>query len=122
MMCGYGSGGSSREPPVHPSAFSEPRTRTVNDYHLPVNFNLTDVQRSWREKAHSLASDLPSDAASADVVMAAARVGLLDPRADLLAASVAVEASAYDAASAGVSLALHSGVLLALGQDDSFTS
>jgi alkylation response protein AidB-like acyl-CoA dehydrogenase len=33
-----------------------------------------------------------------------------------------VEAVAYDAAPAGVSLALHSGVLLALGSDDRFTS
>ena len=87
-----------------------------------MHFNLTDVQRSWREKGHALASDLPSDAAAADVVMGAARVGLLDPRADLLSAAVAVEAVAYDAAPAGVSLALHSGVLLALGSDDRFTS
>jgi len=87
-----------------------------------VNFNLTDVQRSWREKGHSLASDLPADAAAADVVMGAARVGLLDPRGDLLSAVVAVEAVAYNAAPAGVSLALHSGVLLALGSDDRFTS
>ncbi len=36
--------------------------------------------------------------------------------------SVAVEALAYDSASAGVALALHSGVLLALGRDDRFTA
>jgi alkylation response protein AidB-like acyl-CoA dehydrogenase len=87
-----------------------------------VNFTLTDVQRSWREKGHALAGDLPADAAAADVVMGAARVGLLDPRADVMSAAVAVEALAYDAASIGVSLALHSGVLLALGSDDRFTS
>ena len=87
-----------------------------------MDFNLTDVQRSWREKAHALAADLPSDAAAADVVMGAARVGLIDPRGDLLAVSLAVEALAYDAAAAGVSLALHSGVLLALGTDDRFSA
>lgn len=87
-----------------------------------MNFNLSDVQRSWREKGHSLGSDLPADAAAADVVMGAARVGLLDPAADLLAASVAIEALAYDSASAGVALALHAGILLALGTDDRFTA
>src|SRR5690349_11799553 len=86
-----------------------------------MDFNLTDVQRSWRSKAHALAADLPADAAAADVVMGAGRAGLLDP-ADLLSASVAVEAVAYDAASPGISLALHLGVLLALGADDRFTA
>lgn len=87
-----------------------------------MEFNLTDVQRSWREKGHSLGRELPLDAAAADVVIGAARVGLLDPGADLLAAAVAVEAVAYDSASAGVALALHTGVLLALGADDRFTA
>jgi len=87
-----------------------------------VDFNLTDVQRSWREKAHSLGTDLPPDATAADVVMGAARVGLLDPQADLLAASTASEALAYDSAAAGVSYALHAGVLLALGSDERFTA
>jgi alkylation response protein AidB-like acyl-CoA dehydrogenase len=85
-----------------------------------VNFNLTDVQRSWRDKAQSLVADVPRDAAAADVVRRAARVGLLDPRGDLLAAAVAVDALAYGAASAGISFALHTGVLLALGADDRF--
>jgi len=87
-----------------------------------MDFNLTDAQRSWRAKGHSLAADVPQDATAADVVMAAARVGLLDPAADLLSASVAVEAVAYDAASPGISLALHLGVLLALGADDRFVA
>jgi alkylation response protein AidB-like acyl-CoA dehydrogenase len=87
-----------------------------------VDFNLTDVQRSWRSKAHALAADLPADAAAADVIMGAGRAGLLDPGADLVSASVAVEAVAYDAASPGISLALHLGVLLALGADDRFTA
>src|SRR5688572_12951663 len=54
--------------------------------------------------------------------MGAARVGLLDSRGDLLAAALAVETLAYEAAAAGVSLALHTGVLLALGSDDRFTA
>lgn len=87
-----------------------------------MNFHLTDAQRSWRDKAHSLSADLPADATAADVVMGAARVGLLDSRGDLLAAALAVETLAYDAAAAGVSLALHTGVLLALGPDDRFTA
>ena len=87
-----------------------------------MDFNLTDIQRSWRDKAYALAADLPEDASAADLVMGAGRVGLLDPAADLLSASVAVEAVAYDAASPGISLALHLGVLLALGADDRFTA
>jgi alkylation response protein AidB-like acyl-CoA dehydrogenase len=94
----------------------------VNGYHSSVDFNLTAVQRSWKAKAHALATDLAADAAPADVVLGAARVGLLDPRADLLAAAVAVEALAYDSAVAAMSLALHTGVLLALGTDDRFTA
>jgi alkylation response protein AidB-like acyl-CoA dehydrogenase len=54
--------------------------------------------------------------------MGAARVGLLDPQADILAAAVAIEALAYGSASAGVTLALHGGVLAALGTDDRFTA
>ena len=87
-----------------------------------MDFHLTDVQRSWREKAQSLAADLPQNATAADVVMGAARLGLLDPHGDVVAAALAVETLAYDAAAAGVSLALHTGVLLALGPDDRFTA
>ena len=87
-----------------------------------MDFNLTDVQRSWREKAHSVSADLRADAAAADVVMGATRVGLIDPRAELVTAAVAVEALAYDSASAGISFALHTGVLLALGPDDRFSA
>lgn len=87
-----------------------------------MDFHLTDVQRAWRDKAQSLAADLPQTATAADVVMGAARVGLLDARGDLVAAALAAETLAYDAAAAGVSLALHTGVLLALGPDDRFTA
>ena len=94
----------------------------MNGYDLVVDFNLTDVQRSWRDKASSLGADLPDDATAADAIMGAARVGLLDSRGDLLAAALAVEALTSDAPSAGISLALHTGVLLALDGDDRFSA
>ncbi len=87
-----------------------------------MDFDLTELQRSWREKGHALGRALPPDPAAADVVLGAARVGLLDPAADVLAAAVAIEALAYESAAAGVALALHTGVLLALGSDDRFTA
>lgn len=87
-----------------------------------MDFDFTDVQRSWRDKAQALAHDLAADAAAADVVAAAARVGLIDPRADLVAAALAVEALACQSAAAGMVLALHTTVLLAVPGDDRFTS
>ncbi len=87
-----------------------------------MDFDLTDVHRSWRSKGHALGRGLPADATAADVVQGAARAGLLDPAADLVAAAVAIEALAYESASAGVALALHTGVLLALGPDGRFTA
>jgi alkylation response protein AidB-like acyl-CoA dehydrogenase len=86
-----------------------------------VDFDLSDVQRSWREKAHELGSDLPDDAAAGDVVSGAARVGLIDPKADLVAAVLAVEALACASAAAGMTLALHTSVVLAL-EDDGFVA
>ena len=79
-----------------------------------MDFDLTDVQRSWREKAQSLGRELADDAAAADVVTGAARVGLLDPQADLVAAALAVEALACESAAAGMVLALHTAALVAL--------
>ena len=87
-----------------------------------MDFNLTDVQRAWRDKASSLGRELPDDAAAADVVMGAARVGLIDPQADLVAAALAVEALACESAAAGLALALHTSALLALAGDDRFGS
>ena len=78
-----------------------------------MDFEFTDVQRSWREKAQALGRELAEDAAAADVVMGAARVGLIDPRADLIAAALAVEALACESAAAGMTLALHTTTLLA---------
>ena len=54
--------------------------------------------------------------------MAAARAGLLDPEADLLAVAVAVEALARESPAGAVILALHSGTALAVALDDRFSS
>lgn len=87
-----------------------------------MDFNLSDLQQSWKSKAESLGRDLVEDAAAADVVMGAARVGLLDPRIDLLAAAGAVETLAYRSSAAAVALALHTGIVLGLGRDDRFAA
>jgi alkylation response protein AidB-like acyl-CoA dehydrogenase len=87
-----------------------------------MEFGLSDVQRAWREKAQSLGRDLVAGATAADVVMGAARVGLLDPRADLLAATVAVEALAVESAAAAIAFALHTGVVLATAGNERFST
>ncbi|HEX5071600.1 MAG TPA: acyl-CoA dehydrogenase [Gemmatimonadaceae bacterium] len=87
-----------------------------------MDFNLTDVQRSWRERGHALGRELSAESSAADVVLGAASAGLLDSSADLLAAVVAVEALAYESAPAGVAFGLHTAVLTALGADDRFTA
>lgn len=79
-----------------------------------MNFTFTDVQAAWREKGESLGRDLGIDAAAGDVVMGAARVGLLDPKADLLARVLAVDALAAQSPSAAIAFALHTGASLAL--------
>jgi len=87
-----------------------------------VDFTLTDVQRSWRDKAQSLAEDLASDATAADVIMGAARTGLIDPRIDLLSAALAVEALAAASAGAAIAFAVHTSIVLSLAGDDRFTA
>jgi alkylation response protein AidB-like acyl-CoA dehydrogenase len=87
-----------------------------------MDFNLTDVQQSWKQKAEALAKELTENSAAADVVMGAARFGLIDPRVDLLSAVVAVDALGSEYAGAAIAYALHTGVLLALGTDDRFAS
>src|SRR5688500_4477414 len=87
-----------------------------------MEFNLSDVQQSWKAKGESLGQDLVGDAAGADVIMGAARVGLIDPRVDLLSAAVAVEALATESSAAAMALALHEGIVLALGPDDRYTA
>jgi alkylation response protein AidB-like acyl-CoA dehydrogenase len=87
-----------------------------------MEFNLTDVQESFRTRGESLGSELAEDAAAADVIMAAARIGILDPGADLLSAALAVEGLAHRSSSAAIALALHTGVVLGLARDDRFTA
>jgi alkylation response protein AidB-like acyl-CoA dehydrogenase len=95
-----------------------------------VDFDLTEVQASWRQKGALLGREIGAVAtastaariAAADVVMGAARRDLLDPAVDLLAVAMAVEALAAESSAAGVVLALHSGTALAVAGDDRFSS
>ena len=87
-----------------------------------MDFDLTDVQASWKEKGTALGRDLARDPAAAAVVMGAARVGLLDSNADLLAVAVAVEAMASESPAAAAIFALHTGTALAVAGDHRFTS
>jgi alkylation response protein AidB-like acyl-CoA dehydrogenase len=87
-----------------------------------MDFDLSDVQSSWREKGDALGRELARDAAAAGVIMGAARVGLLDPAADLLAVAVATEAMAFGSPAAAAVFALHTGTALAVAGDDRFTS
>jgi alkylation response protein AidB-like acyl-CoA dehydrogenase len=72
-----------------------------------MRFDLTDVQSSWRTKGEALGRELGLDATAADAVMGAARVGLLDRRADLVSIAAAVEAVAHGSPSAAMALAMH---------------
>jgi alkylation response protein AidB-like acyl-CoA dehydrogenase len=85
-----------------------------------MNFELSDVQASWKSKGRSLARELRSDASAADVVMGAARFGLLDSTADLLSAVVAVDAMASESVSAAAAFALHTVATLAVAGQDGF--
>ena len=87
-----------------------------------MDFDCTDVQRSWRAKATVLGRELAEGVAASDVILGAARVGLIDPAADLIAASLAVEALACESAAAGMTLALHTTTLLAFPHDDRMTT
>jgi alkylation response protein AidB-like acyl-CoA dehydrogenase len=86
-----------------------------------MDFNLSPVQLEWQTKAHSLGKGLAADATANDVIRSAAAAGLLSEPFDLLAAIVAVEALAYESSSAGVSLALHTGVTAGLHGDTRFS-
>src|SRR5690242_18867582 len=87
-----------------------------------MDFNLSDVQRSWQAKGHELGQELTGEHAAADIVQGAARVGLIDPAIDLLSAVVAIEALAQESAGAAVVLAVHTTAVLVLGGDERFTS
>jgi alkylation response protein AidB-like acyl-CoA dehydrogenase len=87
-----------------------------------MDFNLTDVQRSWRDKARSIGRELAEDTPATAIVHDAARLGLLDPQSDLVAAAVAVEALACESASAGMALAMHISALVAAAPGDRLAS
>ena len=72
-----------------------------------MRFDLTDVQSSWKSKGETLGRELGPDAAAADAVMGAARVGLLERRADLMSIAAAVEAMAHGSPSGAMALAMH---------------
>lgn len=86
---------------------------------MRVDFDLTDAQRVWRERAGALGRDVARDADAATVIAGAARDGLLDPAADFLAVTVATEALASESAAAGVIYALHAGAAHAPLRQDS---
>jgi alkylation response protein AidB-like acyl-CoA dehydrogenase len=83
-----------------------------------MDFDLTEVQVSWRARGESLARELAIDAAPADVVGNAARVGLLDPNVDLLALALTVDAMAFESPSAALTLAVHTTAAHALAGGD----
>lgn len=85
-----------------------------------MNFSLTDVQLSWKDKGEELGRALDVDAAAGDVVSGAARLGLLDPEVDLMSRALAVEALAAQSPSAAIAFALHTGSSLALPRDSRF--
>jgi alkylation response protein AidB-like acyl-CoA dehydrogenase len=72
-----------------------------------MRFDLSDVQSSWRSKGEALGRELGVDATAADAVMGAARVGLLERRADLMSIAAAVEAVAHGSPSAAMAIAMH---------------
>jgi alkylation response protein AidB-like acyl-CoA dehydrogenase len=87
-----------------------------------MDFSFSAVQHSWQQKARDLGRELAPAATAADVVMGAARVGLLDAHADLLAAALAVESLACESAAPAIALALHTGVVLATAADERFST
>jgi alkylation response protein AidB-like acyl-CoA dehydrogenase len=87
-----------------------------------MNFDPTEVQAAWKAKGAALGRDLPIDAAAGDVVMGAARVGLLDPNVDLLALTIAVEALAFESPSSAIAFSLHVGAAFALARDQRFSA
>jgi acyl-CoA dehydrogenase len=87
-----------------------------------MDFSFSPLQLAWKSKARDLGRELAARATAADVVIGAARVGLIDPQIDLLAAALAVEAMACESASDAMAFALHTGVVLAAAGEDRFAS
>src|SRR5690606_3396571 len=120
--CSSASGSVFRTTFASSSGRSNDVERSIRPSCLTMEFNLSEVQQSFRARGESLGDELPADAPAADVVMGAARIGILDPAADLLSAALAVEGLAARSSAAAIALALHTGVMLSLGRDDRFTA
>ena len=60
------------------------RQRTYNG--VSVDFNLSQSQHDWQERAQALARELAPSAAAEDIVAGAVRAKLVDARGDLLSA------------------------------------
>jgi alkylation response protein AidB-like acyl-CoA dehydrogenase len=82
-----------------------------------VNFELSDVQQAWRQKGTALGRELAEDATAADVVLGAARAGLLDAGVDPLSVVVAIDALATESPAAAAAFALHTAAALSLAGD-----
>lgn len=87
-----------------------------------MNFELSDAEIAWRTRGAALGRQVRDEAVAPRVVAAAARAGLLDPYAELLAVALAVDAMAAESAAAGVCVALHSGTALSLPGEERFAS
>jgi alkylation response protein AidB-like acyl-CoA dehydrogenase len=85
-----------------------------------MRFHLTEVQAAFRDKGETLGGELGLDAAAADAVMAAGRVGLLERRAELMAIAAAVEAAAFGSPAAAVAIAMHAVAALAAAHSERF--
>lgn len=80
-----------------------------------MDFNLSAAQRKWQSNAQQFARELPGGDAGV-VIARAARAGLVDRRADLLSAAVAVEAVGWESAVAAIALAMHTSVACGLDE------
>ena len=78
-----------------------------------MDFDLSGGQRSWTEKARALGRDLPGEVTPLDLIARTVRVGLIDARADLETAALAVEALAEESAASAMVFAMYTAVVLA---------
>lgn len=86
-----------------------------------MDFDLAEGQAQWRDTGGALGRALARDTPAAEIVMAAARAGLLSPEADLLSVTMAVEAAAIESPAGAVVLALHVGAARAVVGDNRFS-
>jgi len=82
-----------------------------------MDFNLSDVQRTWQSKAQQFAREMPGGTEATTVVARAARAGLVDRKVDLFSAAVAIEAVASESAVAAITLAMHTSVVCGLDDE-----